>query len=104
MWLLLPAVIALLTTLLLIWTVAKGWKLRRVEPVWKDNVLPAIIYKDRFKGQDGATLEQVIEESQGGTEQQVGRLLELDEIKKIANNSMVSFDWSAMHEPLRRRK
>ncbi|KAN0106788.1 Protein of unknown function (DUF3176) domain containing protein [Hyaloscypha variabilis] len=104
MWLLLPAVIALLTTLLLIWTVAKGWKLRRVEPVWKDNVLPGIIYKDRFKGQDGATLEQVIEEFQGGTERQVGRLLELDEIKKIANNSMVSFHWSAMHEQLRRRK
>ena len=94
MWLLLPAIVLLVTALLMTWTVAKGWKLRRVEPVWKDNVLPAIIYQDRFKRQDGATLDQAIEESQGGTERQVGRLLELDEIERIANKTMVSFHWS----------
>jgi hypothetical protein len=48
-WLLLPALILLATAILLVWTVAKSWECRREQPVWKDNVLPAVIYRERSK-------------------------------------------------------
>jgi hypothetical protein len=95
-WLLLPVLIWLITSILLVWTVVRSWRLRHVEPVWKENVLPAMLYRERFRRDDGSSLGpnfldktavQVVTE----TEEQGNKLLETEEIREMASKVLVRF-------------
>ncbi|KAK8136913.1 hypothetical protein PG984_004853 [Apiospora sp. TS-2023a] len=47
-WLALPAGLAVVIAALLAWVVAGSWARRRVQPVWKESLLPLVLYKDRL--------------------------------------------------------
>lgn len=99
-WLLLPAVLLFLTSCLLAMTLARAWKNRHVQPVWKANVLPSLLYKERFKDNDGPTSTwsqgitgaDVTERSSSDTNDRLGRLMEIDEINRVTKKVMVRFE------------
>jgi len=93
-WLLLPAALVFLTCFLLFWTIAKNWAFRHIEPVWKDNVLPAMLYRDRFKGGNEAVLAGTAGQPLAGLTPRHGRLMEIDEMEKIAKKTLVEFQLS----------
>lgn len=93
-WFLLPAALVLFTCFLLLWTVAESWRLRHIAPVWKDNVLPAMLYRDRFRERDGSELGEVPGQPSGGLARQLDKLLDINEMETIAKSTMVRFHWS----------
>jgi hypothetical protein len=93
-WLLLPALLVLLTCFLLLWTVAESWRRRNIEPVWKENVLPVLLYKEKFRERDESALSEVSRQISGGLIRQPEKLLEIDEMEAIAKSIMVRFDRS----------
>ncbi|KUI57767.1 hypothetical protein VP1G_05089 [Cytospora mali] len=98
-WLFLPVGLLLLTSILLAMTMARAWRLRRVQPVWKANVLPAILYKERFKDDNGLisswpqgiTAADITKKPLTNTNEYLDRLMDADEIKKATKNVMVRF-------------
>jgi hypothetical protein len=62
--------------------------------VWKENVLPALLYKDKFKETDKSALGDVSGQLPGGLNQQTDKLLEIDEMEAIAKSIKVRFHWS----------
>jgi hypothetical protein len=93
-WLLLPAILVLLTCFLLLWTVAGSWRRRHIEPVWKENVLPAMLYRDKFRERDGSALGEMPGQSSIGLTRHPDQLLEIDEMETLAKRTMVKFRWS----------
>ncbi|KAI8194893.1 hypothetical protein KHU50_011267 [Colletotrichum sp. SAR 10_65] len=55
-WLILPTLVLALETILLGLIIARSWKLRSGESVWKSSVLPLIYYTDRFRGDESHEL------------------------------------------------
>jgi hypothetical protein len=92
-WLLLPALLVLLTCFLLLRTVAESWRRRNIEPVWKENVLPTLLYEDKFRERDESVLGEVLGQGLGGLTRQPDKLLEIDEMEAIAKSIMVRFHW-----------
>jgi hypothetical protein len=97
-WLLLPVAIWLITAALLAASAAKSWRHRHTEPVWKDNVLPGMLYRERFRGIDGSAVgPKFLDEASGqgavAMEKQGDKLLETKEIEKIASRALVRFQW-----------
>jgi hypothetical protein len=92
-WLLPPALLVLLTCFLLLWTVAESWRRRNIKPVWKENLLPALLYKDKFKETDESALGEVLGQLLGGLTRQPDKLLEIDEMEAIAKSIIVRFHW-----------
>lgn len=90
-WLLLPAALLVVTSLLVFWSVARSWRLRHIEPVWKDAVLPAILYKDRFIGEDGSTISLMAEGASSDN------LMEINDMERSAQNLRVKFRLPASH-------
>ena len=99
-WLVLPASLAFLTLVLLAWTVIRSWAHRYDEPVWKDNVLPAMLYRERFETTEGHVVGPMtgnhgaqgvtVSQEQGG-QGQGARLAETSEMERMAKNMLVSF-------------
>lgn len=48
-WLAFPAAIMALTLAILLWTMLESWLHRKDRPVWKDSILPFLLYNHRFK-------------------------------------------------------
>jgi hypothetical protein len=112
-WLLLPAGLTLVTTVLAIWTMAMNWKHRHIRPVWKDSILPLIFYGDLIQsGDPGALLNAHhpdVDEDQAGSRQYLGNgvdtdhmsdntdekdgLLEASEMQSIGAKRPVTFKW-----------
>ncbi|KAF4811767.1 hypothetical protein CGCSCA5_v009673 [Colletotrichum siamense] len=55
-WLILPTLLLALEAILLGLIIARSWKLRSGESVWKSSVLPLIYYTDRFRGDESHEL------------------------------------------------
>ncbi|KAK8118394.1 uncharacterized protein PG998_003020 [Apiospora kogelbergensis] len=112
-WLTFPAVITGLSVVVLLWTMIESWIRRRDRPVWKDSILPFLLYSDRFRREtvgdaasDSSTTvaQESYRDSQGvslvsstsPTPTPVGndgRLLEAGEMEKIASSMKVRFEW-----------
>ncbi|ROW06048.1 hypothetical protein VMCG_04485 [Cytospora schulzeri] len=101
-WLLLPVGLLLLTSSLLSVTVTRGWKHRHVQPVWKANILPTLLYKERFMESNGpmpsrpqeTTGANITKQSSTVTDESFDRLMDTDEIKKVTKSAMVRFEWN----------
>lgn len=99
-WLFLPVGLLLVTSSLLAVTMARVWRLRRVQPVWKSNLLPALLYKERFRGTNGPisscphgnTGANITKKSSKNTDEYLHRLMDTDEIKKVTKDFMVRFE------------
>jgi hypothetical protein len=61
--------------------------------VWKENVLPALLYKDEFRERDESVLGEVPGQLSGGLTRQPDKLLGIDEMEAIAKSIMVRFHW-----------
>ncbi|KAK6857373.1 hypothetical protein PG995_007560 [Apiospora arundinis] len=51
-WLSFPAALVVVTAAILLWTMAEAWLRRGERPVWKDSLLPLMLYSHRFKTHD----------------------------------------------------
>lgn len=77
-WLAFPAVLLALEAVLLGVMIARSWRLRDEEAVWKSSILPLIFYKSHFAGS-----EQVVASE--------GRLMTVKEMEADARNICVKF-------------
>ncbi|KAH7018012.1 uncharacterized protein B0I36DRAFT_335165 [Microdochium trichocladiopsis] len=115
-WLAFPAALFVVTAGLLAWTVLGTWRQRHHRPVWKDSVLPMLFYNAKFRVQDGSgepyglvkggragggggeeeedksPVAGVDDYHRAATEMQ-NSLLEAKEMQRIADQTMVTFDW-----------
>jgi hypothetical protein len=90
-WLALPISLTGITALLMLFTIISNWQHRRTRPVWKDNILPMLFYRQIIKPEEPGALPW-----QGGdaTEREVEvRLMETSEMEKISKASSVTFQW-----------
>ncbi|KAK8128742.1 hypothetical protein PG984_009850 [Apiospora sp. TS-2023a] len=93
-WLAFPTAITTITAAILVWTMADSWGKRRNRPVWKDHVLPFLFYSHRFKrGADDSTANEESHTDGRISEDDDERLLETDEMEKLAAKLQVRFEW-----------
>ncbi|KAK8073276.1 hypothetical protein PG994_004175 [Apiospora phragmitis] len=102
-WLAFPAAITAVALAILLWTMAESWMQRRDRPVWKDSILPFLLYSHRFQheargdatvvGEEGNhyTHGDVVSSSSGENKP----LLETGEMEDVARNMQVRFEWPA---------
>ncbi|KAK7947133.1 uncharacterized protein PG986_011454 [Apiospora aurea] len=106
-WLAFPTAIMALTLVILLWTMAESWMRRKDRPVWKDSILPFLLYSHRFKRDAGdAGSPTVVQESHHDTygvsspsassappTSDNKTLLEAGEMEDIARGVQVRFEW-----------
>ncbi|XXH00567.1 hypothetical protein Hte_006915 [Hypoxylon texense] len=97
-WLALPAGLAFAAAILFVWTIASSWRHRHTRPVWKDNILPMLLYSDRLELKDPQILTRHLDRDdliKDGTclEEHDNVLLETTEMEKIAGRTLVKFRW-----------
>jgi hypothetical protein len=97
-WLLFPLILTLLTTSLSIWTIAMNRRHRHSRPVWKESILPLIIYGHKIRCQEpgvlpGQSHERVVSEEDAGPLGSGDVLLEAIEMEDIGEKVAVKFDW-----------
>ncbi|KAK8024636.1 hypothetical protein PG993_012702 [Apiospora rasikravindrae] len=105
-WLAFPTAIMALTLIILLWTMAESWMRRKDRPVWKDSILPFLLYSHRFKREvDGnAGSPTVVHEnhdvygassspSSSAPPSDNKTLLETGEMEDIARDMQVRFEW-----------
>ncbi|KAK8092208.1 uncharacterized protein PG998_015040 [Apiospora kogelbergensis] len=90
-WMAFPAALAALTASLLAWAVARSWARRGAQPVWKETLLPLVLYRDRLL-LDGGTMEQLDLNKRGVAGQQP--VMELSQMAASARNVSVRFRWN----------
>ncbi|KAK7957995.1 hypothetical protein PG996_010564 [Apiospora saccharicola] len=93
-WLAFPTAIAAITAVILLWTIAESRGKRRNRPVWKYHFLPFLFYSHRFKR--GENDSKITEESHADVSASIAdneRLLETDEMEKLAVKLQVRFQW-----------
>ncbi|KAK8071468.1 hypothetical protein PG997_011671 [Apiospora hydei] len=70
-WLAFPTAVMALTLVILLWTMTESWMRRKDRPVWKDSILPFLLYSHRFKRDAGdagsPTVVQESHDAYGGT-------------------------------------
>lgn len=99
-WLFLPAGLLLLSSSLLAVTITRAWRLRRVQPVWKANVLPALLYKERFRDTNHLvsswpqelTVAKITKKPSADTDKELDRLMDINEMKEATKNIVVRFE------------
>lgn len=99
-WLAFPTVIMALTLVILLWTMLESWLNRKDRPVWKDSILPFLLYSHRFKREAagaGSGTPAVVGEN-GGTHSGSSphdnkTLLEAGEMEDMARDLHVRFEW-----------
>lgn len=94
----LPFILIYLTTFLSIWTIATNWKLRHSRPVWKESILPLIIYGYKIRYQEPGMLPDqfytgITNQEEDGSLSSGGVLLETNEMDEMGNKVAISFDW-----------
>lgn len=52
-WLILPTTLSMITAVLLVISIAQSWRDRYIRPVWKDNILIPMMYRQRFEASEG---------------------------------------------------
>ncbi|KAK7926814.1 hypothetical protein PG985_003812 [Apiospora marii] len=93
-WLAFPTAITALTAGILLWTIAESWGKRRNRPVWKDHVLPLLLYSNRFtRGVEGSTITEESHAGDRSPSDDNEKLLETDEMEKLAVSLQVRFQW-----------
>ncbi|KAK8033613.1 hypothetical protein PG991_003011 [Apiospora marii] len=93
-WLAFPTAIIFIATGLFLWTIAESWGKRGNRPVWKDHILPLLLYSNRFKrGVDDSTITEESHTDGRNSTDDNERLLETDEMEKLAVNLQVRFQW-----------
>lgn len=90
-WMAFPAALAALTASLLAWAVARSWARRGAQPVWKETLLPLVLYRDRLL-LDGGTMEQLDLNKRGVAGQQP--VMELSQMAASARHVSVRFRWN----------
>ena len=90
-WLALPICLTTITSLLMLWTMAKSWRHRRTRPVWKDNLLPLLFYRNKIDCDRPETLPWR-RDNDTECENRIP-LMEAVEMKKISKRTPVTFDW-----------
>ncbi|KAK3941394.1 hypothetical protein QBC46DRAFT_382603 [Diplogelasinospora grovesii] len=95
-WLMLPGALPIVTMALLAWVVGRSWARRFEEPVWKESVLPATLYRERFMTSDGTVIGPLqyygaAAPAETQTEGRQNRLMDVEEMTRIASNMHVSF-------------
>jgi hypothetical protein len=78
--------------------VARSWRLRHVQPVWKDKVVPMILSKERFIKEDWsmadrATVGNVFGQAWVVMDQQSSRVMEIKEMGLATKRMLVRFQW-----------
>jgi hypothetical protein len=97
-WLVLPITLTALTAALAIWTIATNWRYRHSRPVWKDNILPLMLYgRDMV---DGALDKYNYDPSRRPSQDQnVNRTedkkkpLETNDMQAIGDSTAVTIPW-----------
>jgi hypothetical protein len=90
-WLALPICLTAITSLLMLWTMAKNWRHRRTRPVWKDSLLPLLFYRNKIDCDQPETLPW--RRNNDIEFEDMVPLLEAVEIEKISKRTPVSFGW-----------
>jgi hypothetical protein len=98
-WLLLPFILISLTTFLSIWTIATNWQHRHSRPVWKESILPLIIYGYKIRYQEPGMLPDqfytgIMSQEEEGSLSSGDVLLETNEMDEMGDKVAISFDWS----------
>ncbi|KAK8067533.1 hypothetical protein PG996_006645 [Apiospora saccharicola] len=104
-WLAFPTAIMALTLVILLWTMLTSWLDRKDRPVWKDSILPFLLYSHRFKregGDSGSGTPVVVGEnrdtygvgySSSSSAHDNKTLLETGEMEDIARDMHVRIEW-----------
>jgi hypothetical protein len=97
-WLLLPLILTLLTTSLSVWTIAMNWRHRHSRPVWKESILPLIIYGHKIRCQEPGVLpgqahDSVVSEEDAGPLGSGDVLLEAIEMENMGEKVAITFGW-----------
>jgi hypothetical protein len=97
-WLMLPFILISLTTFLSIWTIATNWQHRHSRPVWKESILPLIIYGYKIRYQEPGMLPDqfytgTTNQEEDGSLSLGDVLLETNEMDEMGNKVAISFDW-----------
>jgi hypothetical protein len=97
-WLLLPFILVSLTTFLSIWTIATNWQHRHSRPLWKESILPLIIYSYKIRYQESGVLSGqfytgVTTQEGAGSPSSEDFLLETSEMDDMGKKVAISFDW-----------
>jgi hypothetical protein len=97
-WLLFPLILTLLTTSLSVWTIAMNRRHRHSRPVWKESILPLIIYGHKIRCQEpgvlpGQSHQSVVSEEDAGPLRSGHVLLEAIEMEDMGEKVAVRFDW-----------
>ncbi|KAK8102227.1 hypothetical protein PG984_015373 [Apiospora sp. TS-2023a] len=101
-WLAFPTAIIALTLFILLWTILASWLNRKDRPVWKDSILPFLLYSHRFKREardSGSGTPIVVGENRdayglGSSSAHDNKtLLEAGEMEDIARDMHVRIEW-----------
>ncbi|KAH8901636.1 hypothetical protein GQ53DRAFT_835342 [Thozetella sp. PMI_491] len=102
-WLLLPSLLVTLLSILLSIFIVNTWRQHHVQPVWKDSILPVILYREQFEDAGGARLATALHaEDVAMQNTRIGLMsdiMEIDEIEKLAGTVQVQFVWSDFSRP-----
>ncbi|KAH6642483.1 hypothetical protein C7974DRAFT_103081 [Boeremia exigua] len=98
-WLLLPWVLTLVATGLLAWTLLSDWQERHDRPVWKESILPLILYGSRILGKEHESSPPDIHQQnavdvadESGEKDE--RLMEIDEMTNVSKEIAVRMQWA----------
>jgi hypothetical protein len=96
-WLILPICLTAITTLLMLWTIVSNWRERRTRPVWKDNILPLLYYRQNIASEESETLPwqgKGLDLNDGDSvPAEKAILMEANEMNKISEHTPVTFQW-----------
>jgi hypothetical protein len=96
-WLALPICLTAITTLLMLWTIVSNWRGRRTRPVWKDNILPLLYYRQKIASKKSGILPWQRNGLDSNDEDSVpaekALLMEANEMNKISERTAVTFQW-----------
>lgn len=96
-WLLLPFILAFLTASLSMWTIVKNWQHRHSRPMWKESILPLILYGYKIKCEEpelfsGHALESAVTEEGADLTGSGNVLLEASEMIELSERVAITFN------------
>jgi hypothetical protein len=91
-WLLLPICLTFITFILSMWTIITNWQRRHSIPIWKESILPLLIYGQDIAPRDSKGLP-VQPFGKDAGEDKVEGLMEASTMVAASRNIMVTFQW-----------
>ncbi|ORY60259.1 uncharacterized protein BCR38DRAFT_412436 [Pseudomassariella vexata] len=94
-WLVLPTALAASTAALLAWMIARSWTRRYIQPVWKEDLLPLILYKERLLSEDRTT-SKISGDLEDARNSDISEkpLMEINQMSRLASQIPVRFQWT----------